>query len=111
MLLRPNQLHTSRGDDQWLFVDGRIQRWSDRAFGAGRLFGRTATSDLPLVTAGEALPVRGTDLLHAATQHGAAVLDLLNEVGAGIAVADVDAALLLAGGAGEYPDGQAESAR
>lgn len=71
----------------------------------------TATSDLPLMPAGEALPVRRANLLHAAAQHGVASFDLLNEVGAGIAVADGDSALLLAGGADEHPDGHAASAR
>jgi len=75
------------------------------------LLGSTATSDLPLMPAGEALPVRRTDLLHAAAQHGIALLNLLNEIGTGIAVADVDASLVLAGGADEHPDGHAASAR
>jgi len=77
---------------------------------ASRLLGST-TRDLPLMSASEALPIGGTDLLHATAQHGVSSLDLLNEVGAGIAVADVDAALLLAGRADEHPDGHAASAR
>jgi len=60
--------------------------------------------------AGKALPVRRTDLLRAA-QYGVTPFDLLNEIGTGIAVADVDAALLLAGRADEHPDGHAASAR
>lgn len=71
----------------------------------------TATSDLPLMSAGEALPVRRTDLLHTAAQHGVAPFDLLNEIGTGHAIADVDAALLLAGRADEHSDGHAASAR
>lgn len=78
---------------------------------ASRLLGSTTTRDLPLMPAGEALPVRRTDLLHAAPQHGVASLDLLNEIGTGIAVADVDAAPLIAGRADEHHDGHAASAR
>lgn len=71
----------------------------------------TATSDLPLMPAGEALPVRRADLLHAAAQHGVTSLDFLEKLLAGKAVADVDASLVLAGGADEHPDGHAASAR
>jgi len=75
------------------------------------LLGSTATNDLPLMAAGEALPVRRTDLLHAAAQHGVASLGLLEKLLAGKAVADGNASLVLAGGADEHPDGHAASAR
>ncbi|RYF21711.1 MAG: hypothetical protein EOO77_05525 [Oxalobacteraceae bacterium] len=75
------------------------------------LSGNPATSDPPLMPAGEALPVRSTYLLHATAQHGVASLEFLEKLSAGKAVADVDASLVPAGGADEQPDGHAASAR
>lgn len=67
------------------------------AFDAPRVLGSAATSDIRLMPSGEALPVSRTNLLHAAAQHGVASINLFIKFRTGIAVADVDAMLLLAG--------------
>lgn len=64
------------------------------------------------MTTREALPLGITDHgKRAAAEHGFTAFNLLDEFGGGIAEADVDATLLLAGRAGEERGGHAANAR